>query len=85
MKKLFGLASMCALFFLAACGNESTPAAAAPQPAPVKEVKEVIVVTPAPPVIVKKDPPAKATVITLDKSGAKVETQKVKVVLGKDN
>ena len=81
MKKLFGLASTYALFFLAACGNEPAPAAVA-QPAPVKEV---IVAAPAPPVIIKKEPPAKATVISLDKNGVKVETKKVKVVLGKDN
>ena len=43
------------------------------------EVKKEVIIVPAAPVIIVKDPPAKSTTISLDKNGVKVETKKVKV------
>lgn len=48
------------------------------KPATVK--KEVIVI-PAAPIIIVKDPPVKSTTITLDKNGVKVEAKKVDVII----
>lgn len=84
MKKIIGLLTLSALIFIAACNDEKktvettkqVPAPAAPAPAKT----EVIVVHPAPTVIVK-DPPAKGTTITLDKNGVEVGTKKVQVVV----
>ncbi len=47
---------------------------------PAAEKKEVIVV-PAAPIIIVKDPPVKSTTITLDKNGVKVEAKKVDVII----
>ena len=44
-----------------------------------KEVRKEVIVVPASPTIIIKDPPAKSTTISLDKDGIKVETKKVKV------
>lgn len=44
-----------------------------------KETKKEVIVVPASPIIIVKDPPAKSTTISLDKNGVKVETKKVKV------
>ena len=44
-----------------------------------KEVKKEVIIVPATPTIIVKDPPAKSTIISLDKNGIKVETKKVKV------
>lgn len=43
------------------------------------EVKKEIIVVPAAPTIIVKDPPAKATTIIVDKNGVKVESKKVEV------
>jgi hypothetical protein len=40
-----------------------------------------VVVVPATPVIIVKDPPEKGTTITLDKNGVKVETKKTAVTI----
>ena len=82
MKKIIGLVAVSATILLAACGNETQPAAAT-QTAPAP-TKEVIVVNPSPTVIVK-EAPAKSTTITLDKNGVKVGTKKVDVEIKKDN
>lgn len=66
MKKIIGLLSLVALFTIMACSND--------KPAEVK--KEVIVVPSAPATV-----PDKNTVITLDKNGVKVTTQKVDVTI----
>lgn len=91
MKKIIGLITLSALVGIAACNNESKPVettkqapAPAPVSAPVTTQTKVIVVHPAPTVIVK-DPPAKGTTISLDKNGVKVETKKVAVDIKKDN
>ena len=44
-----------------------------------KETKKEVIVVPASPTIIVKDPPEKSTIISLDKNGVKVETKKVKV------
>ena len=49
---------------------------------PAETTKEVIVV-PQAPVIIVKDPPKKATTVTLDKNGVKVETKKIDVQVKK--
>lgn len=69
MKKIIGLLSLVALFTIMACSND--------KPAEVK--KEVIVVPSAPATV-----PDKNTVITLDKNGVKVTTQKVDVTINPD-
>ena len=66
MKKIIGLLSLVALFTIMACSND--------KPAEVK--KEVIVVPSALATV-----PDKNTVITLDKNGVKVTTQKVDVTI----
>ena len=71
MKKFIGFLSLFAVITLMACGNK-----------PAETKKEVIVV-PATPVIIVKDPPVKATTITLDKNGVKVEAKKVDVIFKK--
>lgn len=82
MKKLLMPVVIGATILLAACSNEPAPAAATQPAQPVQ--KEVIVVKPEP-VVVKKETPEKETVVSLDKNGVKVQTKKVKVVLGKDS
>ena len=67
MKKIIGFLSLVFLFLTMACNNK-----------PAEAKKEVIVV-PASPVIIVKDPPAKSTTVTLDKNGVKVQTKKVDV------
>ena len=84
MKKMPGLISVSSLLFLLICANEAkTTEAAKPAAAPAKT--EVIVVQPAAPTVIVKDPPAKPTTITLDKNGVKVGTKKVEVVIKKDD
>jgi len=72
MKKIIGLTSLIAVFMIMACADN--------KPA---EVKKEVIVVPASPVIVAKDPPKKPTTILLDKNGVKVETKKVDVTLKK--
>lgn len=67
MKKIIGLFSIAIAFTSISCSN---------QPAETK--KEVIVV---PATTVVKPEPEKATSVTLDKNGVKVETKKVNVVV----
>jgi len=47
------------------------------------ETKKEIIVVPAAPVIIIKEPVQKPTTITLDKNGVKVETKKTDVVIKK--
>ncbi|MFI5131389.1 MAG: hypothetical protein ACHQFX_15410 [Chitinophagales bacterium] len=72
MNKITGFLSMALVLTMMSCADK---------PAEVK--KEVIVVPSAPPVIVVKTVPAKATTVTLDKNGVKVESKKVDVVVKK--
>lgn len=87
MKKIISLTMLTSALFLAACNDETKTVETvkpAPAAAPAPAKTEVIVVNPAPAVVVK-DPPAKSTTITLDKNGVKVGTKKVEVVIQKDN
>ena len=70
MKKIFCSLSVASLLIISACNNK---------PATVN--KEVIVVPPAP-IILVKEPAEKSTKVTLDKNGVKVETKKVEVKIG---
>lgn len=72
MKKFIGFLSMALV--LTAITYSCRPAA-------IKE-KEVIVV-PSAPVIIVKEPEKKATTITLDKNGVKIEAKKVDVTVKK--
>jgi len=81
MKKTISLLSLSALLFTAACSNETKPAETTKQVPAAKT--EVIVVKPAPTVIIK-EAPAKPTTITLDKNGIKVGTKKVDVSIKRD-
>jgi len=67
MKKIIGFLSFAAILTIMSCK-------------PVETKKEVVVV-PATPVIIVKDPPEKGTTVTLDKNGVKVEAKKVDVVI----
>jgi hypothetical protein len=68
MKKIIGFLALAALLTVVSCTDKAPEAQ-----------KEVIVV-PAAPVIIVKDPPAKepakGTTITFDKKGVKIETKK---------
>jgi len=72
MKKIIGIFSLVAVVTIMACGDNK----------PAETKKEVIVV-PASPVIVTKEPPKKPTTIVLDKNGVKVESKKVDVTVKK--
>ena len=67
MKKIIGFLSFAAILTILSC-----------KPA---ETKKEVIVVPAAPVIIVKDPPAKGTTITLDKNGVKVEAKKVDVTV----
>jgi hypothetical protein len=67
MKKIIGFLSFALVLMATACNNK--PA----------EVKKEVIVVPAAPVIIVKDPPEKSTTVTLDKNGVKVQTKKVDV------
>ena len=67
MKKIIGFISFAAILTIMSC-----------KPA---ETKKEVIVVPAAPVIIVKDPPEKGTTITLDKNGVKVETKKVDVTV----
>jgi hypothetical protein len=76
MKKIIGLLSLGSVLFFAACTDK-----------PAEVQKEVIVV-PAQPVIVVKEPVVKEpvdknTTVTLDKNGVKVVTKKVDISVKK--
>ena len=71
MKKIIGFLVLAAVLTTMACSDK---------PAQVK--KEVIIV-PATPVIIVKDPPEKPTTIILDKNGVKVVAKKVDVTIKK--
>ena len=67
MKKIIGFLSFAAVLTIMSC-----------KPA---EAKKEVIIVPAAPVIIVKDPPVKGTTITLDKNGVKVEAKKVDVVI----
>jgi hypothetical protein len=67
MKKTVSFLALVALVTTISCSDK--PA----------EVKKEIIVVPAAPTIIVKDPPAKATTIIVDKNGVKVESKKVEV------
>jgi len=69
MKKIIGFLSFAAVLTIMSCAGK--PA----------EVKKEVVIVPAAPVIIVKDPPVKGTTITLDKKGVKVEAKKVDVTI----
>jgi len=69
MKKIIGFLSFAAILTIMSCAGK--PA----------EVKKEVIVVPAAPVIIVKDPPVKGTTITLDKNGVKVEAKKVDVTI----
>ena len=69
MKKIIGFLSLAAVLSIMSCAGK--PA----------EVKKEIIVVPAAPVIIVKDPPVKGTTIILDKNGVKVEAKKVDVTV----
>jgi hypothetical protein len=69
MKKIIGFLSFAAVLTIMSCAGK--PA----------EVKKEIIVVPAAPVIIVKDPPVKGTTIILDKNGVKVEAKKVAVTI----
>lgn len=71
MKKFIGFLSFGAVLIMISCSGK--PA----------EVKKEVIVVPATPVIIVKDPPDKSTTITLDKNGVKVEAKKVDVTVKK--
>ena len=67
MKKIIGFLSFASVLTIISC-----------KPA---ETKKEVVIVPASPVIIVKDPPEKGTTVTLDKNGVKVEAKKVDVVI----
>ena len=69
MKKIIGFLSFAAVLTIMSCAGK--PA----------EAKRELIIVPAAPVIMVKDPPVKGTTITLDKNGVKVEAKKVDVVI----
>jgi hypothetical protein len=69
MKKIIGFLSFAAVLTIMSCAGK--PA----------DVKKEVVIVPAAPVIIVKDPPIKGTTITLDKKGVKVEAKKVDVTI----
>ena len=71
MKKIIGLLSLAAVITTLGCGNK--PA----------EVKKEVIIVPATPTIIIKEPETKPTTITLDKNGVKIEAKKVGVVVKK--
>ncbi len=71
MKKIVSFLALIALVITISCSDK--PA----------EVKKEIIVVPAAPTIIVKDPPAKSTTITVDKNGVKVEAKKVDVTVKK--
>ena len=71
MKKIIGFPLVVAIFSMAACADK--PA----------EVKKEVIVVPAAPVVIVKDPPEKSTTIVLDKNGVKVVAKKIDVTVKK--
>ena len=71
MKKIIGFLSVTVVLTTLACTNK-----------PAETKKEVIVV-PASPTIIVREPPEKSTTIILDKNGVKVGTKKVDVTVKK--
>ncbi len=69
MKKIIIFLSVSLVIITMACTNKSA------------ETKKEVIVVPASPVIIVKDPPEKSTKITLDKKGVKVETKKIEVTV----
>ena len=71
MKKIISFPLVVAIFSMAACADK--PA----------EVKKEVIVVPAAPVVIVKDPPEKSTTIVLDKNGVKVVAKKIDVTVKK--
>jgi hypothetical protein len=71
MKKCIQFLPLAAFLMIMSCTGKTT------------EVKKEVIVVPASPTIIVKDPPAKSTSITLDKNGVKVETKKIDVKVNK--
>ena len=69
MKKIIGFLSFAVVLTIMSCAGK--PA----------EVKREVIIVPAAPVVIVKDPPEKGTTVTLDKNGVKVEAKKVDVVI----
>ena len=67
MNKIIGFLSFAVILTIMSC-----------KPA---ETKKEVVIVPAAPVIIVKDPPVKGTTITLDKNGVKVQAKKVDVTV----
>jgi hypothetical protein len=72
MKKIIGIFSLVAVVTIMAC-SDNKPA----------ETKKEVIVVPASPVVVTREPVKKPTTIVLDKNGVKVETKKADVTLKK--
>jgi hypothetical protein len=70
MKRIIGFLPIAALFLVVACNNDK----------PAETKKEVIIVQPPAPVVVK-EVPEKNTTVSVDKNGVKVETKKVDVTI----
>ena len=64
MKKIIGFLSFIVAVTVVSCTAKEPQA------------KKEVIVVPAAPVIVVKDPPVKSTTVTFDKKGVKVETKK---------
>ncbi len=71
MKRIIGLFSLVSVLCFAGCTDK--PA----------EVRKEVIVVPAQPVIVVKEPADKNTTVTLDKNGVKVVTKKVDITVKK--
>jgi len=71
MKKIIGLFSFIVVFVTISCNDKTA------------EVKKEIIVVPASPTVIIKDPPVKSTTVTLDKTGVKVQTKKANVTVKK--
>jgi hypothetical protein len=70
MKRIIGFLSITAVLTIMVCSCKP-------------EVKKEVIVVPAAPVIIVKDPPEKGTTIILDKNGVKVEAKKVDITVKK--
>ena len=71
MKKIIGFLSLVVVLIFTAC--TSKPA----------EVKKEVIVVPAAPVVVVKNPPVSPTTVIVDKNGVKVVAKKIDVTVKK--
>jgi hypothetical protein len=70
MNKIIGFLSFAAVLTVMSCAGKP-------------EVKKEVIIVPASPVIIVKDPPEKGTTIILDENGVKVEAKKVDITVKK--